>query len=313
MAAPVDDYPMGVRFRPTDEECCRYLLGTVTGNPIAGHHLIISVADLFGEKEPWEFFSAEDECQERYFYTRLKRVAKNTKSSGSYQRFSRNIGNGTWLNNGQPVSIHGERGELLGHKRSFRYVPRKGGAHCFGEWILKEYTVPDCKLGQVKPEFKDYVLCLLRRKKDKTKKRKRKSGPGLAESDCGPAEGGLAYLLSTLVDQSGPSGCETLPVVQAGEGKKVLGGYSGNYQMMDFGYSVVPSDHGVCWVNGNYPVGLWENVVDDDDVVVLEDDDNLEELISFDMDNKDSVRSLDDWFGGLCGAMREECFTYPMW
>ncbi|GER33375.1 NAC transcription factor [Striga asiatica] len=293
MAAPVDNYPMGVRFHPTDEECCRYLIGAVTGNPIAGDHLIISTADLFGEKEPWEFFSPEDEHQERYFYTRLKRIAKNNNNSNN-QRFSRNIGNGTWSNKGQRAFIHGERGELLGHKRTFRYVARKeccSSADFFGEWFLKEYTVPDCKLGQVKAEFKDYVLCLLRRKKNK---KKRKSGPGrgLGESGNGPGpdEGGLAYLLSTLGDQSRPADQ----------------GYSGNLRM-DVG-SVVPSD-GVCWVNGN-PVGLWESSVDDVDL----EDDNLGSLISFDMDDKDLVWKLENWFGGSCGAMSsEECFMYPMW
>ncbi|GER33401.1 NAC transcription factor [Striga asiatica] len=289
MAAPVDNYPMGVRFHPTDEECCRYLLGAVTGNPIAGDRLIISTADLFGEKEPWEFFSPEDEHQERYFYTRLKRVAKNNNNinnnnNNNNQRFSRNIGKGTWSNKGQRVFINGERGELLGYKRTFRYVARKeycSSADYFGEWILKEYMVPEHKLGQVKAEFKDYVLCLLRRKKNK---RKRKSGPGrgLGESDSGPGpdeEKGLAYLLSTLGDQSRPH--ESLTPQTGCGNNNVDGGY--------FGHNV------------------------DDDVVV--EDDNLEELISFEMDNKDSVRSLDDLFVGWvrCGAMAEEYITYSIW
>ncbi|CAA0841464.1 NAC domain-containing protein 72 [Striga hermonthica] len=295
MAAPVDDYPMGMRFNPTDEECCRYLVGTVTGNPVAGHHLVISAGDLFGEKEPWEFFSAEDEHQERYFYTRLKRVAKNnaSSSSSSNQRYSRNIGKGTWSNKGQRVLIHGEeRGELLGYKRAFRYVPRKecSGADRFGEWILKEYMVPDHELGQVKPEFKDYVLCLLRKKNEKNKK-KRKSGPGggLGESDSGPDESrGLAYLLSTLGDQSRPAGRSegrSAHAQQPGCGNNVNnGGYFGHGSGENVGY------------------------------VVLEDD-NLQELISFDMDNKESVRSLDGLFVGSvrCGDKEEEYITYSFW
>ncbi|CAA0830399.1 Unknown protein [Striga hermonthica] len=188
---------LGIRFHPTDDECMSYLLHAVTGDPIPG---ISSTADLFGEKEPWEFFSGE-EIQERYFYTRLKRVSKNNNNNsskstlskvGSYHRYCRNIGKGTWSNKGQKIPIHGDRGSLLGHKRSFRYESRKGGS--VGEWTLKEYSLPDHKLGHVKPEFKDYVLCLLKRRKEKNKKKNGHDSVPAVEAD-------LPYLLSTLVNR----------------------------------------------------------------------------------------------------------------
>ncbi|GER45393.1 NAC domain containing protein 41 [Striga asiatica] len=289
---------MGIRFHPTDEECMSFLLHAVTGDPLPG---ISSTADLFGEKEPWEFFSGEENIQERYFYTRLKRVSKkknNNSKVGSYHRYCRNIGKGTWSNKGRKVPIHGDRGSLLGQKRTFRYESRKGN-YSVGEWTLKEYSLPDSKLGQVKPEFKDYVLCLVRRKKDKNKRR---DSEAAAEAD-------LPYLLSTLVNrphvQGGMSrdeiycddynsGVSTLG--DQSSHTRQLGGYFGDSSTLgQASNDWMKSDVGVICVDEEEECAVQEPIKFDDD------DAGFGALTSFDVvdDSYDEesklFRNLDNW------------------
>ncbi|CAA0820158.1 NAC domain-containing protein 78 [Striga hermonthica] len=159
------DYPMGFRFSPTDEECIRYLLGFVTGNPLPSHDHI-STADLYGDSEPWDLFgdsAAAAGC--RYFFTRLKRVGGGATSAG--RRFSRNVGQGTWSNKGQKSDVFCGKGGLIGHTRSFRYEPRKSPAKgpARGRWALKEYALAEDPVMEGRVVMADYVLCLLKKKK----------------------------------------------------------------------------------------------------------------------------------------------------
>ncbi|KAL3639748.1 hypothetical protein CASFOL_014716 [Castilleja foliolosa] len=163
--------PVGFRFRPNDNEKIAYLLSHVTGKPLSGSHLI-RTADLYGCHEPWDIFGDSNEEDEQYFFTMLKKVGTKKKNNDEYKRFTRNVGKGgTWSNKGQKIPIIGKRGGLIGHKKCFRYVSSKNeDDRINGIWLLKEYTLPDniaSKNVKVKDEYKDCVLCVLKRKMKK--------------------------------------------------------------------------------------------------------------------------------------------------
>ncbi|KAL3644152.1 hypothetical protein CASFOL_012084 [Castilleja foliolosa] len=164
---------LGFRFKPSDEEKIVYLLRKVTGM-LPGNDLIgTRTADLYGEQEPWDIFGDSQE-DEQYLFTTLKKVGnKKKKNNDEYKRFTRNVGKGgTWSNKGQKIPILGKRGGLIGHKKCFRYVAKNGDDRINGIWLLKEYTLPDniaAKNVKVKEEYKDCVLCVLKRKMKKKK------------------------------------------------------------------------------------------------------------------------------------------------
>ncbi|KAL3624177.1 hypothetical protein CASFOL_032993 [Castilleja foliolosa] len=163
--------PVGFRFRPNDNEKIAYLLSHVTGKPLSGSHLI-RTADLYGCREPWDIFGDSYEEDEQYFFSTLKKVGNKKKNNDEYKRYTRNVGKGgTWSNKGQKIPITGKRGGLIGHKKCFRYVSSKNeDDRINGVWLLKEYTLPDniaSKNVKVKDEYKDCVLCVLKRKMKK--------------------------------------------------------------------------------------------------------------------------------------------------
>ncbi|GFQ06251.1 NAC domain-containing protein 78 [Phtheirospermum japonicum] len=184
---------MGARFHPSDEEKITYLLYKVSGLPLPCDNFI-DMDDLYGEKEPWEIFGDSDEG-ELYFFTVLKKIGKKG-NRGDYKRFSRNVGTGTWSNKGRKVPIYrkGIR-DIIGYKRCFRYERKIEGMGDNGTWLLKEYTLPDKVVRRLEEEYKDYVLCVLKRKS----LGKGASGRG-GENDQDYVESGLDYMLPSAIN-----------------------------------------------------------------------------------------------------------------
>ncbi|CAA0828491.1 NAC domain-containing protein 78 [Striga hermonthica] len=186
----------GFRFRPTDGECIAYLLGFVTGNSPPSHGFI-SIADLYGQTEPWELFENSEVKSRgcRYFFTKLKKVG--AKKGRSYQRYSRNVGTcgGNWSNKGQKSDIIGPKGNIVGHSRTFRYQPRNsddvGPTH--GEWALKEYSLSEDTVLGLDEDRRDYVLCVLKKKKEKKT---------ITSGGVQPVEADFDYLVATLAATS---------------------------------------------------------------------------------------------------------------
>ncbi|GER29462.1 NAC domain containing protein 2 [Striga asiatica] len=185
----------GFRFRPTDDECIAYLLGFVTGNSPPSHGFI-SIADLYGQTEPWDLFENSEVksggC--RYFFTKLKKVG--AKKGRSYQRYSRNVGaGGNWSNKGQKSDIIGPKGNIIGHSRTFRYQPRNSDhvGPTRGEWALKEYSLPEGTVLGLDEDLRDYVLCLLKKKKEK-----KITSTGVVQA----VEADFDYLVATLAATS---------------------------------------------------------------------------------------------------------------
>ncbi|GER24971.1 NAC domain protein [Striga asiatica] len=177
---------------PRDCDCIEYLQGFIAGNPLPSHGFI-SIADIYGQTEPWEL-SADSQVKDggcRYFFTKLKKVG--AKKGRSYQRYSRNVGcGGHWSNKGQ-------KSDIIGHARTFRYQPRNsddvGPTH--GEWALKEYSHPGSTSLRVDEDRRDYVLCVLKKKKEKTTTTKT-TGRGVVQA----VEADLGYLRATLAPTS---------------------------------------------------------------------------------------------------------------
>ncbi|KAL3629147.1 hypothetical protein CASFOL_026369 [Castilleja foliolosa] len=158
------------QWAPDSIEKIQYLLSKVFGHPLP-YDDFIKTNDLYGEQEPWEIFGNFDEG-EMYFFTKLKKVGKKSSNSNRkgdiYKRFSRNVGSGTWTNKGQKVPIYGKKKRgVIGYKRCFRYESRREGVDYDdhnGTWLLQEYTLPYKVMQRSKEEYRDCVLCVLRKK-----------------------------------------------------------------------------------------------------------------------------------------------------
>ncbi|GER25019.1 NAC transcription factor [Striga asiatica] len=191
---------MGIRFSPREGDCIEILQGFITGNSLPSHGFI-SIADLYGQKEPWELFEdsqVKDGRGCRYFFTKLKKVG--AKKGRSYQRYSRNVGaGGNWSNKGQKSDIIGPKGNIIGHARTFRYQARNSDdvGPTRGEWALKEYSLPESTSLRVDEDRRDYVLCVLKKKKEKTTTTTT-SGRGVVQA----VEADLGYLMATLAPTS---------------------------------------------------------------------------------------------------------------
>ncbi|GER30868.1 NAC domain containing protein 2 [Striga asiatica] len=206
----------GFRFSPNDSEFIDYLLGFATGNSPPSHGFI-SIADLYGQTEPWELFENSEVksgggsgC--RYFFTKLKKVG--AKKGRSYQRYSRNVGaGGNWSNKGQKSDIIGPKGNIIGHSRTFRYQPRSSDdvGPTRGEWALKEYSLPEGTALGLDEDQRDYVLCVLKKKKEK-----KKTSSGVVQAVEADFDYLVAMLAAPVEDDVAPN--ESLPTMHAWTG-----------------------------------------------------------------------------------------------
>ncbi|GER47411.1 NAC domain containing protein 71 [Striga asiatica] len=164
----------GVHFEPTDHEIITFLLKRVTG--LAGDDNSIKTDHLYGHREPWQIFGDDHQTTRRYLYSSL------TKKTAGGHRFSRNLGKGTWTNKGQATPILSlDRRVIIGYRRTFRYQTKAMSNSDKGSWLMTEYVLPDTAIKCIKEEYKNFALCVL---KKKTKKivNKPRVGSGLGDS-----------------------------------------------------------------------------------------------------------------------------------
>ncbi|XP_019160621.1 PREDICTED: NAC domain-containing protein 55-like isoform X1 [Ipomoea nil] len=149
--------PTGYRFRPTDMELLGFLALFVTGS-LSLSWYPMKEKNLYSGEEPWQLFGNSKE-RIRYYFTPLKK--KNPRNS----RYRRTIGDGkgTWKaqDKGKPIF---KSGRIMGYKRSLRYE-NKGSEHD-GQWLMKEYYLPDTVRKNLKVPLKDIVLCRIKRKQN---------------------------------------------------------------------------------------------------------------------------------------------------
>ncbi|GER35342.1 NAC domain containing protein 2 [Striga asiatica] len=151
----------GVHFEPTDLEIITFLLKRITG--LAGDDGLIKTDNLYGHREPCEIFGDDDRTTRRYFYS---------------------MGKGTWTNKGQATPIlSADRRVIIGYRRTFRYQTKASNSDKKGSWLMTEYVLPDAAIKNdgIKEEYKNFALCVLKKKKTKIVVKPR-VGSGLGDS-----------------------------------------------------------------------------------------------------------------------------------
>ncbi|XP_059301974.1 NAC domain-containing protein 1-like [Lycium ferocissimum] len=156
-------------FRPTDLELFTFLLRFIAKEPLCDDGFITEL-DVY-KQEPWESYGHgrhcggqdnEDTSIYRYFITPLK------KKKG---RFCRTVGKniGTWKqrDRGNDVIM---KGSINGRKNGlcYEYSKCRPNDQNDGKWLMTEYVFCDTLLRKFKnSEFKDYVICAIRKKSKK--------------------------------------------------------------------------------------------------------------------------------------------------
>ncbi|KAL5729392.1 hypothetical protein ACHQM5_002358 [Ranunculus cassubicifolius] len=124
---------LSYRFRPKDEELVEnYLFRIVTGQSYPAD--VIEEIDIYGDEEPWKIFESREkskEVDELYFLSRLKSKCGN----GSNDRKKRQVGCGTWLQQGKIYQV--KNTAIKASKTSFTFSCNNKSTG----WIMQEFTL----------------------------------------------------------------------------------------------------------------------------------------------------------------------------
>ncbi|KAK8542720.1 hypothetical protein V6N13_136724 [Hibiscus sabdariffa] len=152
--------PPGFRFHPTDEELIlHYLKRKATSAPLPV--AIIAEVDLY-KFDPWELpAKATFGEQEWYFFSPRGRKYPNGA------RPNRAATSGYWKATGtdKPV-LNSGRTQKVGVKKALVFYGGKAPKGIKTNWIMHEYRLPGCDLGNKKnsPRLDDWVLCRIYKK-----------------------------------------------------------------------------------------------------------------------------------------------------
>ncbi|CAN0909926.1 NAC transcription factor NAM-2 [Linum grandiflorum] len=178
-----------------------YLIGKLCRIPQPSDD--VADCDLYGDEEPWQIWSRfrgdgeEDGAGENdlYFFTPLKKMTQTGK------RFGRTVGmnGGTWR--GEDTSSPGQSGDgsVNWEKRRYNYFTREnaekkkkidtGPADIV--WIMHEYRLKDMAipgLGLDRAAASSCALCILRRKRNDDKSKKKERVPFSAHQEVEVAD-----------------------------------------------------------------------------------------------------------------------------
>ncbi|KAI6674743.1 hypothetical protein NL676_002649 [Syzygium grande] len=128
---PMDGYPIGYRFRPSEDDLFfHYLTKKVEGQSEAIPPFMPEV-DIYGDEDPWEIFDANAK-ESFYVFTRLKMIKSRVK---------RTAGSGTW-SNGNKREIVDDRGYTVGYNKLFTFKSSTGSEKTKnGHWTMHEYSM----------------------------------------------------------------------------------------------------------------------------------------------------------------------------
>ncbi|XP_022963780.1 NAC transcription factor 25-like [Cucurbita moschata] len=155
--------PVGVRFRPTDQQLLQYLLWKIHDQPYFKRAVLD--CDLYGDMEPWEIwlrFGGTD-GENLYFFTKLKRSTNNSGRLSVHINRKVGLTNGTWSgeNSANPIFAAKTDKTIIGYCKRFRYENAQLPEH-HGEWIMHEYSLHQDSIQQAnEPEalaIADYLF-----------------------------------------------------------------------------------------------------------------------------------------------------------
>ncbi|WCJ19442.1 NAC domain containing protein 2 [Euphorbia peplus] len=137
----MDEFPVGFRFVPTDEELIScYLFKKQNGEPLPSD--VVKDSDLYSNK-PWKLFDKSVK-QDFYVFAKLEKNGAMTK---------RAAGSGTWLNQNKN-NVFDRDGRVIGMKKMFHYhIQESAHTNYNGTWIMHEFLILDSD---------DLVLCRIR-------------------------------------------------------------------------------------------------------------------------------------------------------
>ncbi|CAK7356800.1 unnamed protein product [Dovyalis caffra] len=160
---------VGYKFKPSSIDLLfHYLWKKMSDQPLPSN-AVIEYCDLYNkEKEEWWELFTENQKENVYCFTRLKKTALGNFKKGRVSK------NGTWKES-QNKKIYvrcSGKVSLVGFKRCFKFIPKRGFKIPKGKKLLMdEYCLSDDFLKRIPPKHRNYVVCHLKYQEDSLAKK----------------------------------------------------------------------------------------------------------------------------------------------
>lgn len=210
MAFASTKLPKGYRFEPSDEILVQFLYDKVQYGYV---HYGVTEHDIYGLEEPWDIWDTfggnrfrKGTYEDLYFFTKLKKVSINgfpinrrVGSSGTwFAAFSQALCTRNTISHGDPV--------ILAKKTYLRYENEGSPNH--GAWNMNVFYLDNIdESGQFHHHEDQYVLCRLRQKIIKGRKKKDLASILVQDHDIQPNMIGKKPILLELGCEKGVDSC----------------------------------------------------------------------------------------------------------